>query len=99
LNFVNKNSTPIKYATFVVVPFNGVGDIVQCSIRSNSEFNGQVTGPINKNASNYGQNYWDCAWYNSTIKSMKVVGAEIELMDGSIYRVEENLIGCILQKK
>lgn len=85
----NKAKKTVKYATFEVLPYNGVGDVVKCSIRDNTYFTGQVTGPI-KSGAWYGNNtQWSNAWYNSTIKKIKLTEIKIEYMDGT----KESLYG------
>ena len=79
----NKSNKTVKYATFEVTPYNAVGDIVQCTIRNSSTFRGQVTGPIKKNKWNgYGAT-WSNAWYNYTIKNIKITGVDIDYVDGT----------------
>lgn len=79
----NKSNKTVKYATFEVVPYNAVGDVVECSIRNSSTFRGQVTGPIKKNKWNGYGTTWSNAWYNNTIKKIKVTGVDIDYMDGT----------------
>ncbi len=79
----NKSKKTIKYITFEVVPYNGVGDIVRCSIRDNSYYTGRVTGPI-KSGSWYGNSKsWSNAWYNNTIRKIVLTDIKIEYIDGS----------------
>ena len=79
----NKSDKTIKYVAFEVVPFNAVGDIVECTIRNSSNFRGQVTGPIGKNKwSGYGTT-WSNAWYNNTIKKIEITEVNIDYIDGT----------------
>ena len=79
----NKSNKVVKYATFEVVPYNAVGDVVECTIRNSSTFRGQVTGPIKKNKWNGYGTTWSNAWYNNTIKKIKVTGVDIDYVDGT----------------
>ena len=79
----NKSDKTVKYATFEVVPYNAVGDIVECTIRNSSTFRGQVTGPIKKNKWNGYGTTWSNAWYNNTIKKIKITGVDIDYVDGT----------------
>lgn len=81
----NLSKKTIKYATFTVIPYNAVNDAVKGRYDSYSDgsHNLSVTGPIKTNQiSGYGT-YWECIWYNSTIDYMRIVGIELEYMDGS----------------
>jgi len=79
-----KTDKTIKYLYFTVVPYNAVGDRVQCNLRGNSEFTGKITGPIKASYDNQ-EWYWETAWYNSTVVCLKLVKVEVEYMDGSSY--------------
>jgi len=82
LDLVWKNNTKktIKYISFRVDPYNAVGDVVPCDIRGYYQ-SFRVTGPV-QSGKVYGYGtYWDCAWYNSTIKNAKVTSVEIIFMD------------------
>lgn len=84
----NCSNKTIKYITFNCIPFNAVDDQVYCDIRGYASYNGQETGPISPGIT-YGYNrYWDCAWYNSTIKRTEVLSIDIEYMDGSKYFID-----------
>lgn len=82
IDYVNNSDKTIKYITFTVVPYNAVGDRVYCEIRDYSYFNGQSTGPFAPGEV-VDDRYWDCAWYNSTIKTAVLTRIEIEYMDGT----------------
>jgi hypothetical protein len=86
LNIVwkNKSKRVIKYASFSVSAINAVNDEVYSDIGNyNAPKYVTVTGPIKPNQT-YGYNtYWDCLWYNSTIRKCKIRSVELEYMDGS----------------
>ena len=85
INWQYLNSTKeIKYIYFTVEPYNRVGDVVKCSISSDSEFKGMVTGPIEEWDQPY-QHYWKNAWYNNTVHSIKISKVRVEYMDGTFY--------------
>lgn len=81
--FTNTSDKEIKYASFTVVPYNAVGDVVACSIRRTSEFTGKVTGPINPGEQYGNGRYFDCAWYNNTIVRCELTEIKIEYIDGT----------------
>ena len=56
---------------------------MECDIRNSSTFRGQVTGPIKKNKWNGYGSTWSNAWYNNTIKKIKVTGVDIDYIDGT----------------
>jgi len=79
----NTTVKTIKYIVFTVVPYNSVNDAVMCTIRHESEYRGQVTGPIAPGQW-YGKNYqWECAWYNNTIVRAELKQIDIQYMDGT----------------
>jgi len=92
VNFVNNSDKTIKYVTFYCQPFNAVGDPVSCKIQYESAFSMnhlsegafKSTGPYAKGEGVQGkQSRWAKAWYNSTIKTVKLNKVEIEYMNGS----------------
>jgi len=85
--FKNTSNRTLKYVRFQAIPINAVGDQVACEIYGMKTKGLKVTGPIKPNQVNgYGE-YWDTAWYNYSIRSMKVVSFELEYMDGTIVEV------------
>lgn len=92
----NKCNKTIKYASFKVVPYNAVGDIVYCTIRNNSTHNAQVTGPIKENKwSGYGT-VWTNAWYNNSIKEIKIAGVKIDYIDGTTKSLNNDDIQYVI---
>lgn len=86
----NVSKKTIKYLTWRGYPINAVGDAVECEIRGVSERGGKVTGPI-KPGTTYGYNYyWECLWYNYSAKKLVLTGINIEYMDGSTMRINQN---------
>jgi type II secretory pathway pseudopilin PulG len=89
LNIVWKNKThrTIKYVRFGVDPINAVGDVVPCDIRGYDR-GFRVTGPVySGKVDGYGT-YWDCAWYNHSIRKAKVRSVSITFMDDSEVEFE-----------
>src|SRR5262249_44731533 len=86
----NLSPKTVKYASFSVVPYNAVGDPVECSIRGYSEFSGRVTGPIESGAWAGEDRVWETAWYNSTIVRGKLTRVSIEYTDGSTESISED---------
>lgn len=79
--YKNDTEKTIKYAKFIVVPYNAVQDQVSCSISRISEKYLSITGPIAPNAQN--RPYWENCWYNNTICTVVLTKIELEYMDGS----------------
>ena len=97
VNFVNNSDKIIKYITFYCQPFNAVGDPVSCEIQYESALSMshlsegafESTGPYAKGEGIQGTRYrWAKAWYNSTIKTVKLNKVKIEYMDGSEELIE-----------
>jgi hypothetical protein len=86
LNIIWKNKTKrtIKYARFEVSAINAVNDEVfsDIGLYDGSKYV-QVTGPVKPNTVNGYGTYWDCLWYNSTIKKCLIRSVELEFMDGT----------------
>lgn len=92
----NRSNKTIKYIWFTAVPYNAVGDIVTCSIRDRSECRGKVTGPISPGQW-YGEYHrWECAWYNNTIRKVKLKRIEIEYMDGSTATLDGEKVKYVI---
>lgn len=147
----NVSQKDMKYLTFTLVPYNGVGDQVYSSIGSKSEVRCRVTGVLPPSAtlinerleenyfyylspkntweyiSTFGkgnhsysyynftntwnlvdvnlsdadmtnafqQAYFDCIWYNSTVKEARLTAIEIEYMDGTKVVLKGDEIGYV----
>jgi hypothetical protein len=83
INWKNNSDKVIKYAVFVVRPYNAVNDQVSSRIGDKSVFRGQEVGPFKKGQGSIDGYSWECAWYNNTIKTVKIDSVEIEYMDGT----------------
>lgn len=92
IKWKNTSNKTIKYITFDCNLYNAVDDMVACDIKNQYTFRGQVTGPIEPGTV-YGDNRsWDNAWWNNSGKYPKIVGIEIEYMDGTIIEIPESRI-------
>lgn len=90
ISFRNDSNNDIKYVTFLTEAINAVGDVVPCTLRGNSITRLQATGPYAKNTI---QNlYWENVWYNNSVKSARIVGIEIEFINGTKIKIDQNKI-------
>ena len=96
ISWTNTSDKTIKYIHFYVVPYNAVGDQMYCDIRDHSRFDAYVTGPCEPGHQGYYKigdiyygNLWETVWYNSSIKTIELVGIKIIYMDGSIIDIEK----------
>ena len=95
----NTSNKVIKYIRFEWVPYNAVGDVVGCRIMGYRRSVGQVTGPIQPGQiCGYGYR-WSNSWYNNTIKKIKLVGIDIEYMDGTTLVIPEEYIESVYKKQ
>jgi len=82
VDFLSVSTSPIKYATFVTVPYNSVQDRVASQIGRKIRARLQATGPYHLGATNSGK-YWENTWYNPTIVCAAIESVEVTLMDGT----------------
>jgi hypothetical protein len=86
LNIIWKNTSKrvVKYARFEVSAINSVGDEVysEIGLYDGSKYV-KVTGPVKPNKIDGYGTYWECVWYNSTIRKCVIRSVELEYMDGS----------------
>jgi len=86
--FTNGSSSRvIKYITFYITPYNGVGDVVACTVRDVSTRALEITGPVDAQKSVM-SNDVEAFWYNSTIESAEIESISIEYMDGSLLEID-----------
>lgn len=90
----NLSEKSIKYYVLYFVPINAVGDKVSCSITGKVENGVRGTGPIAQNQGQYSR-LFENAWYNHSIKSVKLTKAEIQYMDGTTETIDGSQIGRI----
>lgn len=96
ITFQNKSPKEIKYAYFIVVPYNAVGDRVRCTITGESEAQLRDTGPIKQGQTSGSGGFWECVWYNSTITEAKITEIKIDYMDGSTALLSGDDIGYVM---
>ena len=87
--FTNKSKKEIKYVFFTIAAYNGVDDKVECEIRRSSEARVKVTGPIKPNETSGWGRYWECIFYNHSIKYIKIEEVEIEYMDKTKFTISK----------
>jgi len=80
----NKSKRIIKYVRFGVSAINSVNDEVysEISVYDSPQYL-KVTGPIKPNQTYGYGTYWDCVWYNNSIRKCKIRSVEIQYMDDS----------------
>lgn len=99
LYFTNKSpDKTIKYLNVTVQPYNAVGDSLSCDIRGYSRYTLEVTGPFapGKGLSAADSWWWPNAWYNSRIKTIKLVGLTIEYADGSFESLNSDELQYVI---
>lgn len=79
--YFNATDKVIKYLTFFYVPYNQVGDPVQCTISRKSEVSCKLTGPIEPHVESVVD--WESLWRNPTVSRVELVRLYIEYMDGT----------------
>lgn len=90
IKWKNVSDKTVKYAYFECDLYNAVDDRVSCDIRDYYTFRGKITGPIAPGTI-YGDNVlWETAWYNNSGKYPKVIGIELEYMDGTRVTIPQN---------
>jgi len=95
VHWTNMSDNTIKYIYFSAVPINAVGDVVSSDIGGATTYTGQHTGPVTARES-FGSEYvWENAWYNNTIRTVKLQKVEIIYMDGSTVTLEDDDVAYI----
>lgn len=93
----NLSEKTIKYAIIYCVPYNSVGDRVACEITGEVEKSAKWTGPLAQNRTDY-NNLWSKAWYNYSIRTVRLSKVEILYMDGTSETIQGSQIqgtgGC-----
>lgn len=94
--FFNATDKVIKYITFTYVPFNSVGDPVQCTISGKSEVSAKLTGPMEPYSHDLAK--WENVWYNGTVKAIKLARIHVEYMDGTEETINGDDAGAMFNK-
>ena len=92
IKWKNTSDKTIKYITFSCNLYNAVDDIIADTITNSYRRNFQVTGPIEPGTV-YGDNYlWENAWWNNSGKYPKIIGINVEYMDGTEIEIPQDKI-------
>lgn len=89
--FTNVSGKAIKYIYFTATAYNAVNDPAYCEIRDTAYMRCKCTGPLNSGCST-DDTYWDCLWYNSTIKYAKITNVSVEFMDGTTIEIPDKYL-------
>lgn len=81
LKFTNTSPKTIKYLDWKGNTYNAVDDLVSCTIRRTSSFQGRVTGPLMPNEEKGCR--WEAIIYNWSAKELRLTGITITYMDGT----------------
>ena len=81
-SWVNNSDKQIKYITFGISFYNGVGDLIKPDYDREAINYCSDTGPFSKGKGTGSNWYWG-PFYSWDIKSVKLVSVRIEYMDGS----------------
>lgn len=89
ISLQNTAGKTIKYVTVYVIPFNAVGDQVNCTVRGHSVYGIKITGPIA--VGQKWEGYSDGMWYNNSVVAAKIDHVHCVYMDGTeeIYEGKE----------
>ncbi len=85
-SFKNNTDKTIKYASFWFAPYNAVGDMVTCSIKGKGLDGVRYTGPLAPGGVHQGA-FWENAWYNYSISTVRLSHVYVEYMDGTEERI------------
>lgn len=96
----------VKYATFLLVPYNAVDDSVASEIGRRVSAKVQVVGPVAPGEERGGFSWlgsgplrWKNVWYNSTIVRVELHQVDIEYTDGSHISIQRdrlrNALHCL----
>lgn len=105
ISWTNTSNKTIKYIHFYVEPYNAVNDKMTCDIRDHSLFDAYVTGPCEPGYKGYKYLHfyedgvpqykgtiWENCWYNSTIRTIDLVGIKIIYMDNTEVELDRNAV-------
>ena len=92
LSFKNNSNKTIKYAVFVFVAYNSVGDMIPSLDNGTPEARLRVTGPLGPGKSAK-EVYWDRVFPNHSLRNVAIKSVEIEYMDGSEATIKGSELG------
>ncbi len=98
IKWKNTSDKTVKYAYFTCELYNAVDDKVNDTISGSYKFTGKVTGPVQPNEIKGKDTYWQNAWWNNSGRYAKIIGIELEYMDGSKITVPTNKIDELFYK-
>ena len=78
MNISNLSDKTIKYATFYILPFNPVGDVIVSEIGGKSLAALTLTGPLDPGELT--MTGWENVWYNPTFSCFEISKIEIEYL-------------------
>ena len=103
ISWTNTSDKTIKYIHFYVEPYNAVNDKMSCDIRDHSLFDAYVTGPCESGYKGYRYLHfyedgvpqykgtlWENCWYNSSIRTIDLVGIKIIYMDDTEIELDRD---------
>lgn len=96
IRFTNTSSKTIKYITWKVTPYNGVGDIAASEIGNKKTTELSDTGPYAPGGGHGSELYWRAVWYNSTIKTIVLNEISIEYTDGSTKTISGSDVSRVI---
>lgn len=96
---INNSLETIKYITYSISAYNGVGDKVKCTIKDINIFNLQQVGPTNYKEYVSQTEIWKAVIYNGSIKDAKILKITIEYMNGNKITINSDEIDLLFFKK
>ena len=94
MNISNLSDKTIKYATFYILPFNAVGDVIVSEIDGKSLAALTLTGPLDPGE--YTTTVWENVWYNLTFSCFEISEIDIEYMDSKTLSLSKAEVSKIL---
>ena len=85
ISYTNLKEEPIKYVTFIVTPYNVVGDVTESSIDGETTKSIKVVGEYKKHT----VISWENVWYNPTITSAETCGILITYMNDEFLYINK----------
>ncbi len=92
LSYKNNSNKTIKYAVFVIVAYNSVGDMIPSIHNGTHEARLSDTGPVEPGKS-VKEAYWDLVFPNHSLRNVAIKSVEIEYMDGSEATIQGSELG------
>ena len=94
MSIINLSPKTIKYATFYMMPFNPVGDVIVSEIGGKSLAAVEIVGPFEPS---YQANFsWENVWYHSVFDCYEIERIEIEYMDSTELMLNKSEVSKVL---